>query len=111
MAMFAFTSDIAARSGSSSPASSSSSSFVRFRYSWGFSPMSFLPSLALLLVAVVGCSFGALLLRARLVGNARLLLVALVDVRRLLGVGDRRRVVAEDVQRGRGVDRRGDVRV
>src|SRR5919201_5176553 len=33
-ATFAFTSDIAARSGSSSPASSSSSSRVSFRYSW-----------------------------------------------------------------------------
>src|SRR5438046_1465147 len=42
-ATFALISDIAARSGSSSPASSLSSSCVSCRYSWGFFILSLLP--------------------------------------------------------------------
>src|SRR3954468_5785878 len=85
-ARFALISDIAARSGSSSPASSVSSSRVSGRYSCGlFSAISvFLP---------IDPSVG------------------LVDVRRLLRVGDRDRAVGDGVQRDGGVDRRGDVRV
>src|SRR5688500_18965584 len=79
-ARFALISDIAARSGSSSPASSSSSSRVSVRYSSCF-----------------------------LSGMLRLL-VGLVDGRVLDSVGVRDRVVACDVQRDGGVDRRGRVR-
>src|SRR5436190_2668527 len=70
-ATFALISDIAARSGSSSPASWLSSSCVSCLYSCDLPPM---------------CihSFS---------------LVRLGDVRRLLGVGDRGRVVAECIQR------------
>src|SRR5437588_6311511 len=80
-ATFALISDIAARSGSSSPASSLSSSRVSVRYS---------------------CGVVSLIVR---------LLVPLRDVPGLLRVRVGDRVVREDVQRHGGVDRRGDVRV
>src|SRR2546421_743208 len=82
-ARFALMSDIAARSGSSSPASSFSSSRVRLRYSCG-------------VWSVTSCL---------------LLLGALGDVPGLLRVGVGDRVVARHVERDRCVDRHGDVRV
>src|SRR5437588_9384966 len=81
-ARFALISDIAARSGSSSPASSLSSSRESVLYSCGVSS-----------VTVASC------------------LVALRDVARLLGVRVGDGVVREDVRRDRGVDRGCDVRV
>src|ERR671915_1784494 len=81
MAMFAFTSDIAARSGSSSPASCSSSSFERLRYSCS------------------GISCGSFAL------------VGLVEIDVLLGVRVGDGVVARDVQGDGCVDRRCHVRV
>src|SRR5919206_3754162 len=86
-ATFAFTSDIAARSGSGSTASSSSSRAVSVS----------------VLVMVVISSF--------LLGTPGGLADALVDRGELLGDGHGRRVVAGHVERQRGVDRRGDVRV
>src|SRR2546423_10581466 len=82
-ARFALMSDIAARSGSSSPASSLSSSRVRLRYSCG-------------VWSVTSCL---------------LLLVALRDVAGLLRIRVGDRVVREDVRGHGGVDRGGDVRV
>src|SRR5439155_18245099 len=82
-AMFALISDIAARSGSSSPASAFSSSRLSCLYS------SSLPMRLLL----------------------QLLLGGLGDVAGLLRVRVRDRVVAQHVQRDGGVDRRCDVRV
>src|SRR5436190_4587811 len=79
-ATFALISDIAARSGSSSPAIASSSSFVSVRYSSGLSAM--LPA-----------PFG---------------LVGLVDRRVLLGVGPGRRVIGEHVRSDGRVHRDGD---
>src|SRR6266576_5734042 len=81
-ATFALISDIAARSGSSSPASSLSSSCVRLRYSWGLLPMWRLLSL-----------------------------VGLRDVGGLLRVGIRGRAVAQDVQCDSCVHGCGHVRV
>src|ERR671937_463823 len=82
-ATFALISDIAARSGSSSPARALSSSRVSCLYSWDSLPI-----------------------RIR-----SLRLVRLRDVGGLLCVRNCRRVVAENVQRDGGVDRDGEVRV
>src|SRR5919197_6495822 len=82
IAMFALIRDIAARSGSSSPASCSSSSRVTLRYS---------------------CTSATWLSFRRL--------VALRNVARLLRVRVCDRVVARDVQRDGGVDRSRDVRI
>src|SRR5436190_22621192 len=92
MAMFALISDIAARSGSSSPARPSSSSRVSFRYSLIHSSWS-----------IAG--------RGPTLAGRRCPLVLLRDVRGLLGVRDRGRVVAEDVQRCRDIHGSGDIRV
>src|SRR4051794_31676287 len=81
-ATFALMSDIAARSGSSSPASSFSSSRVRLLYSCGVSDTS-----------------------------RSSLWVDLLDAAALLRVRVGDRVVARHVQRGGEVHRRGDVRV
>src|SRR5438094_7728547 len=81
-ATFALISDIAARSGSSSPASSFSSSRERALYSWGLLPMSVLLSL-----------------------------VRLRDVGGLLRVGIRGRAVAQYVQCNSCIDGCGHVRV
>src|SRR5919204_52289 len=83
-ATFALMSDIAARSGSGSPAIFSSSSRESLWYCSWVLPMS---------------------------RNLPSRLVALVDVDVLLGVGVSDRVVAGHVERNCGVDRRGDVRV
>src|SRR3712207_2558033 len=84
-ARLALMSAIAARSGRGSPAISSSSSRLSCLYSCGVSVM-----------------FASL--RLRRAGRLR-------DVRRLLGVRVRDRVVREDVQRGGDVHGRGHVRV
>src|SRR3954452_349481 len=89
-ARFALMSDIAARSGSSSPASSVSSSRVSGRYSCGlFSAMVMILPWFPVDPSVVG----------------------LGDVRRLMRVRERGRVVRDRVQRDGGVDRRRDVGV
>src|SRR3954471_14440575 len=80
-ATFALRSDMAARSGSSSPAISFSSSRVSWRYCW----------------------------MSSVIDNASL--VGLRDRGRLLRVRVGDRVVRRHVQRQRGVDGRGDVRV
>src|SRR3982750_3012415 len=87
-ATFALISDIAARSGSSSPAISFSSSRVSALY------------------CCCCCSCSAI--RASFASSVRALraeLVALLDRRRLLGVGVGDRVVAQHVEGERGVDR------
>src|SRR5919198_6056752 len=84
-ATFALISDIAARSGSSSPAMALSSS----RDSWRYSVVSFFLPMCCLL---------------RRLGR-------LGDVAGLLRVRVRDGVVAQHVQRNGGIDRRGDVRV
>src|SRR3954467_10162853 len=90
--MFALMSDIAARSGSSSPASSESSSRVSGRYSWGlFSAISLFPPV---------CGFWWLRRSVRL-----------RDRGVLAGVRDRRRAVGDGVQGDRRVHRRRDVGV
>src|SRR5688500_18029164 len=78
-------SDIAAFSGNGSPASSSSSSRVRFRY---FASS----ALTTLLRSAVGS-------------------VPLIDRGRLLRVRDRRRVITQNIESDCGVDGRSDVRV
>src|SRR5437588_561520 len=80
-ARFALMSDIAARSGSGSPARASSSSRVRRLYSTSLRTVRHLP------------------------------LRALVDRHRLGRIGVSSRVVGEDVGRDRGVHRCGDVRI
>src|SRR5919107_3393647 len=88
-AMLALISDIAARSGSSSPASSESSSRVSGRYSCG------------LFSAMCSCLPNGVGRRS----------VGLRDVRVLLGVRDRHGAVRDGVQGDGGVDRGRDVRV